>query len=700
MRSRPATLDLRRGNDDRGARPARQPRYDEFPRQQRRTGAFTIGDPRQVRVSTCGHRVSFLRAPPGRSESELHVLDVDTRIERAIRWPGCSYATRRSSITAYRADPGLTTAACIIGPSLVVADLVRGVGRSLAASDRVLDYEPSPTGTKIAYSTGAALHFGCDGMDTPVAEEHDASIAWGVAELVAKEELGRTRGMWWSPDGRRLVATRVDTSSMVRWHFADPSAPSNPPAELAYPAAGTPNADVSLWVLGLSGDRTEVQWDRHDLPYLIDVRWWPLGSPLTIVAQTRDQRRLVWMAVDPDTGQTTELDADEQSPWVSIRPAAFGWLGDGRLVRTGNRAGTRRLLIDGDPVTPPQLEVRSVAQVGIDGVVFLANDHVRPEELQVWRWSLAGDLQALTSEPGVHLAAAGGDTVVVLSRTMDHDGLQTTVIHKGHTIYTIASHTERPVVEPRPSFMRAGARRLPTAVLLPTGDRSRTRLPVVVNSYAGPGVQKVLRSRLAHLASQWLADCGFAVIVIDGRGTPGLGASWEHAVDGDLATPALEDQIDGLMAAAAKHRRFDLERVAFRGWSFGGYLAALAVMRHPDVFRAAVAGSPVTDWRFYDTHYSERYLGLPGEHPDRYDASSVLHIADRLRRPLLLLHGLDDRNVVPAHSLRLSSALSVAGRLHTFMPLPGVDHMPETSAAAEGIAHIELAFLRQALAIG
>src|SRR6202042_1330392 len=192
-----------------------------------------------------------------------------------------------------------------------------------------------------------------------------------------------------------------------------------------------------------------------------------------------------------------------------------------------------------------------------------------------------------------------------------------------------------------------------------------------------PHGQQVQASRAAFLTSQWFAEQGFAVVIADGRGTPGRGPGWEKTVAGNLAGPPLEDQVEALHATAARCADLDLGRVAIRGWSFGGYLSALAVLRRPDVFHAAVAGAPVTEWRLYDTHYTERYLGTDPDGADHeaYYRSSLLTDAARLRRPLLLIHGLADDNVVAANTLRLSQRLTESGRPHTVLPLTGVTHM-------------------------
>jgi dipeptidyl-peptidase-4 len=237
-----------------------------------------------------------------------------------------------------------------------------------------------------------------------------------------------------------------------------------------------------------------------------------------------------------------------------------------------------------------------------------------------------------------------------------------------------------------------------TAVLLPTGHRPGQRLPVLMDPYGGPHAQRVLAARGAYLTSQWFADQGFAVVVADGRGTPGRGPSYERAVAADLASPALEDQVAALELAAAAHPELDVSRVGIRGWSFGGYLAALAVLRRPDVFHAAVAGAPVTDWALYDTHYTERYLGDPAVDPAAYERSSLLADAPKLTRPLLLIHGLADDNVVAAHTLRLSSALLAAGRPHSVLPLSGVTHMTPQEEVAENLLLLQVDFLRSALA--
>ncbi|MGW9419758.1 alpha/beta hydrolase family protein, partial [Cellulosimicrobium funkei] len=221
--------------------------------------------------------------------------------------------------------------------------------------------------------------------------------------------------------------------------------------------------------------------------------------------------------------------------------------------------------------------------------------------------------------------------------------------------------------------------------------------PVLMAPYGGPHAQRVLRARGAFLTAQWYAEQGFAVLIADGRGTPGIGVEWEQEVHLDLASGVLEDQVTALHDAAERFGSLDVSRVGIHGWSFGGYLAALAVLRRPDVFHAAVAGAPVIDWRLYDTHYTERYLGLPQDDPGVYERSSLLDDAAGLERPLMLIHGLSDDNVVFAHTQRMSSALLAAGRRHTVLPLSGVTHSPSDPTVSENLMLLQVEFLKDSL---
>jgi dipeptidyl-peptidase-4 len=533
-----------------------------------------------------------------------------------------------------------------------------------------------------------------------------AGVTFGLAEFIAAEEMGRLRGFWWAPESDRLLVARVDDTPVQRWWIADPAQPKREPQHVAYPAAGTANAQVRLFVFGLDGVRTEVAWDRARYPYLARVHWSGAGAPLILV-QARDQRSQLFLAVDTESGATRMVHADEDPQWLELFPGVPCWSPSGQLVRIADEGGARVLAVGERPLTGAQLHVRAVLDVTADDVLVSASageDASAPEigEVHVYRVNELG-VERLSGEPGVHSAVRSGPVTVMVSATPDRPGSVARVLREGKPVATVRSCAEDPGLSPRVTFVEGGARRIPCAVLMPTDYHGDAPLPVLLDPYGGPHGQRVVAAHNAHLTSQWFADQGFAVIVADGRGTPGRSPAWEKAIKDEVAAVTLQDQVDALHALAGRFP-LDLDRVAVRGWSFGGYLAALAALRRPDVFHAAVVGAPVTDLRLYDTHYQERYLGHPGENPEVYRRNSLIDdegLVDAVEpaRPMLIIHGLADDNVVVAHSLRLSSALLAAGRPHEVLPLSGVTHMTPQEQVAENLLHLQLDFLRRSLGL-
>jgi len=275
------------------------------------------------------------------------------------------------------------------------------------------------------------------------------------------------------------------------------------------------------------------------------------------------------------------------------------------------------------------------------------------------------------------------------------------VYEDGRLLATTGSLARELSFVPQVTLLKSGQRELRTAVILPRdGRRPAGPLPVIMAPYGGPS-QQVLKARRLFNEPQWLADQGFAVVVADGRGSPGRGPGWERAFYLDVATPALDDQVAALEHVMDRYPgELDAERVGMRGWSFGGYLSALAVLRRPDVFCAAIAGAPVGDWRYYDTAATERWLGHPGEHPDAYQRTSLLPLAAGLARPLLLVHGLADDNVHPRHTLLLAAELLAASRPHRLLMLPGVTHMVWQPPVIEAMLRTHVDFFRRWLAPG
>ncbi|MET7947253.1 prolyl oligopeptidase family serine peptidase [Micromonospora sp. NPDC005324] len=709
----------------------------DFPELAARTRRFSHGAPRAVSVAEDGSRVIFLRsAGPEDPADALWLLDVGTGEERLVADPaallGESGDVRSLSpgeralrerlrlstagIGSYALDAAGRVAVFALAGRLFRADLVHGDVVEVAAVGPVLDPRPDPSGQRLAYVTDAAEGvrrgelrvIDPDGTDTLLAGE-DAGVSWGLAEHIAAEEFGRFRGYWWAPDSRSVLAARVDESRLERWHLHDPAQPASPPTAVAYPRAGGPNAEVSLHLLDLDDGWVDVHWDRETYPYLTGVSWGE-GSPLITVLRRSQQHGLV-LAVDPRTGET-QVHAELADPrWVEPITGTPAHLPDGRVLVGGELAhdgyDARCLFADGTLLTPPSLYVRRVvgrlpATAGPADLLVEASDG-EPSERHLFRvrTTIGGgvDARRLTTDSGWYTAAVGGDVLAVGVASLDHAGVRWTVRRADQEIAELCSFAATPPYSPLPLLERVTDRRLPAAVLYPDNHVTGRRLPVLLDIYGGPGHQEVVAARAAWLERQWWADAGFAVVTIDNRGTPGVAPSFEKAIHRRLADVILTDQIDALTALAGKHPDLDLGRVGVRGWSFGGWLAGLAVLRHPELFRCGIAGAPVTDWALYDTAYTERYLGLPEDGQDIYAHHSLVELAAEpvtspdQARPLLLVHGMADDNVVAAHTLRLSAALLSTGRPHAVLPLTGATHLA-ANGTAERLLPLELNFLR------
>jgi dipeptidyl-peptidase-4 len=710
-----------------------------FPRQHARTQRLTLGAPRAFAPAPDGSRIALLRTKTGADSATcLWTADPLTGALTLIADPvellagsGAEQLTeaeqaRRersrqgaAGIVDYCADAAVATAVFALSGRLFAADLAKGGVRELPAQGPVVDPRIDPAGLHVAYLSGGSLRvIGVDGTGDRALAEPDGpepeNVAYGAADFIAAEEFHRFRGHWWSPDGGSLLVARVDESPVPVFHISDPANPERAPRPVRYPAAGAPNAVVELYLFGLDGSRTKVEWDRAAYEYVPSVSWNEHG-PALVAVLSRDQRRGQVLAVAPD-GKTSVVAEESDPVWVEFFPGAPVWAppaGKGapaRLVRIAPRGESHRLLLDEQAVTPEGVQVRELLSAGPEhGFVTASLDD--PTRVHVLRVAWAdGAMKRLNGFSGVSSAAIGGSLAVITTATLDEPNSKSAVAdvagEQPQRFALIESVAERPVLAAHPIELVLGERQLRAALLFPANHKPGTKLPVLLDPYGGPGAQRVLGYQNIYLTSQWLADQGFAVLVADGRGTPGRGPAWERSIRDDFAGATLEDQIDALHAAAAQYPDLDLGRVAIRGWSYGGYLAALAVLKRPDVFHAAVVGAPVTDWGLYDTAYTELYLGHPAEQPEVYHANSLFPDAGEgawqwaePHRPMLLIHGLADDNVVMAHTLRLSSRLLAAGRAHQVLPLSGVTHMTPQEVVAENLLNLQMRFLKDALGL-
>ena len=680
-----------------------------FPRLYARTLRFSMGVPRSFAISPDGTRLTFLRSPSGDDRrNELWAFDTTTGLaKRVVESRGSEELSiqerarrerlRESSggITSYTTDGDHRLAVYTESGEIRVADLVSGKVKSISHPVAAIDPRPSPDGSRIGYAAvdgSFRIAHISEGKETFT--HADSGKSFGQAEFVASEEMNRYRGFWWSPDSQLILVQSTDESEVLTWHISDPAHPEQTPRAIKYPKVGTANAVVSLVLMTCDGDISRQIALPAGFEYLVEVNWNQYGPPL-LYCMDRSQHTAAVFALDIHTGDLTELATQRDDHWVEITPGVPTWLPSGELLLAHDESETRVLTINGRQVTPDGLQVTGVVDVDRFGITFTGT--FEPTESHLWWYGFGGELDQLSPVGGMHTGRARNHTLVISSRSLDEYGVKTE-IHRDGKKWEITSHAWTPSHDATPEFIRLGKEELRAALLLPESG-GRTNLPLLVDPYGGPHALRVVAAKNAYAEAQWFANQGFAVLIADGRGTPHRGPEWEKAISGDLATIPLQDQVAAVEALIAlRPGLIDPARVAIRGWSFGGYLAALAVMDAPHTFAAAIAGAPVGDFRLYDTFYTERYLGITGEEAG-YEISSLYPRAHKLSRPLMIIHGLADDNVVVAHSLQLSSHLLAAGRPHETLMLSNVTHMTPQEEVAENLLLLQVEFLRRHLQV-
>ncbi|MGH7298693.1 MAG: DPP IV N-terminal domain-containing protein, partial [Polyangiaceae bacterium] len=487
-----------------------------------------------------------------------------------------------------------------------------------------IDPQLSPDGKLLAYVQANDVHVvPVDGRAKPRAITRGGTDVrpHGLADFCASEELYRYHGYRWSPDSQAILWEDADASKLDKLTIADPGHPETPPDIVPYPRAGGPNAVLRFGITRIAspGTTTWVEWDREQMPYVSRVVW-PEHAPPTLVVLDRLQKNAVVLLVDPTTGKTREAVREHDEAWANVDASVPLWLPDGSaFVWMSERDGDRRygLVPAHDPagvrwLTPAGMQAEEALDV--DGerrtLTFTATrDGVHRETLRV----------SLDGGPVTTVARADGGSVtaqftpgahdVFLSRDESLTAPPRVVVRsrEGRELREIPSVAAVPAL-PRVELTTARPDAVRVAIVRPRSSVPGARYPIVDAAYGGPGVQVVSADGAAYLLAQWMADATGAVVVsIDARGTPGRGRAWERAILGHLGDVPLDGHVAAIQALAASHPELDAARVGVYGWSFGGYFSALAVLRRPDFFKAGVAVAPVTDWRNYDTAYTERY---------------------------------------------------------------------------------------------
>ncbi|MDA8020613.1 MAG: S9 family peptidase [Thermoanaerobaculia bacterium] len=701
------------------------------------TDRFRLGFPASIEMTPEGDAIFFLRSGPRSRVRSLYHYDPATGTEQRLLSAEEILDGKDEELTAEEiarrermrvsargfASYGLSRdGKHILAPlsgQLFVIDWRSRRHEALPVEGGVpVDPRLSPDGRHVAYSAEGDLWVVPVGGCAPrrITQKEGEHVSYGVPEFAAQEEMDRDQGYWWSPDSRRIAFQRNDDSELPVFYIADPSDPAKAPQSWRYPRAGTTNTDVRLAIVSVEdpdADPVWVRWDREAYPYLATVKWSVPGAPLTILVQDRRQQEQVLYRVDEQTGATTELLRETDEAWLNLDQQMPRWLpgkdgaeSPGFLWTTERRGSWQLELRKPDGTLDRVLTEPNLAYTGLVHV-DLAEGHVVVEgqpsvlDVQAYQVSLVGGTpRAVTSGLGVRQLWISRNGSLQVLREDPPDAAPRFVVRgaDGTPIGKLGTSNDWPAFGVDVEYASVGEEpRFYASIQRPEDFDAEKKYPVIVHVYGGPLKQMVLRQADDKLLDQWLANQGFLVVRIDGRGTPNRGRAWERAIRGNFIDHPLSDQASVLEQLAERHSEMDLKRVGVFGWSFGGYFSAMAVMRRPDLFKAGVAGAPVTEWIDYDTHYTERYVGLPDENPEAYEMSNVLTYAEDLKRPLRILHGTADDNVYFVHGLKMSDALARAGVPHEFFPLASQTHMVADPTYVEMVTRLQVDFFREHL---
>ncbi|HEV3339001.1 MAG TPA: DPP IV N-terminal domain-containing protein [Pirellulales bacterium] len=679
---------------------------EDFLRQYAETYRFSLGRPRSAQMVPGGSAVLFLRSQPRSFVQDLYEFNCQTGSERVLLTANQILLGGNEQLSAEEkalrerlrlaaqgiarfdlSDDG-TKVLVPLSNRLFVVERESGKSAEVRSSATGFPLDPSlsPDGMRLACVRDGEIYVTDlpSGEERPITSGAGGTITNGTAEFVAQEEMDRVHGYWWSPNSRWIAYQQTDTAGMETFHILDLLHPESEPNTGPYPRTGTKNASVRLAIApAAGGESRSIDWDREKYPYLAQVVWKDKG-PLTILVQNRRQTEEILYAADEKTGALTELLRETDPAWINLAPSCPKWLQDGSgflwlTERTGEwslelRSREGKLVRS---LTPSGFGLVDLAGVDEERNIVYVTASTDPTEQHVYSIPLAGDEPAkLTSDPGNHAFTIGRQEGGFIHSYSLADGRAGTRVCRtdGDLVGELKSVAEEPPL-PNLELLTVGQRVLRAAIIRPRSFVKGAKYPVIVHVYGGPHALTVNSSPRGSVLQQWLADQGFVIVSLDGRGTPRRGREWERAIKNNLIDIPLQDQVDGLQALGEKNPELDLGRVGITGWSFGGYFSAMAAMRRPDIYKAAVAGAPVCDFRDYDTHYTERYMGLPDENRSGYEAANVVTYCKDLSVPLLIIHGTADDNVYFLHSLKMTEALFRAGKKFEFLPLAGFTHM-------------------------
>ena len=598
-----------------------------------------------------------------------------------------------TGIVSYDWSPDGKSILVPVDGDLYLAGLEGNVTRLTHTSDGELNGVVSPKGGFVSFVRGGNLFVQpVGGQERQLTQGASDTVSWGLAEFVAQEEMDRRTGYWWSPDDRMIAVARVDESPVGIVTRTAIGGEGTRVYQQRYPAAGSPNALVELHVMRPDGSgQVKVDLGKDADIYLARVNWSKDGRTLYVQRQSRDQKTLDLLAVDPQTGKARTVLTEKAKSWINLSNN-FHSLGDGSFIWWSEKSGHGHLYhVQGQrwtALTSGEWEVRDLVGVDEDrGIAYFTGNRETPLEQQLYAAPLngRGPVRQLTSNGWWNDAVMdGAATRLVVARSnsdqprqlylADVDGkrvrwLSENAITGDHPYAPyVASH----VATRFGTVKAADGSTLYTRIMTPPLEPGK-RYPVFMIHYGGPGAGRVVTNQWSSPVYQYLVDRGWIVFAIDNRGTPDRGKAFEDHLYRAMGTVEVEDQLKGVEWLKSQPY-VDPARIATYGWSYGGYLSLKLLEKAPGVFSAAVAGAPVTRWELYDTHYTERYLGMPQDKPSAYPASGAVDEAVKIKDPLLVIHGMSDDNVVFDNATALIARMQSAAVPFEMMVYPGQTH--------------------------
>jgi dipeptidyl-peptidase 4 len=671
--------------------------------------ALTGARPRVLKLSPDGRLATLLQnRPDDRARFDLWAVDTATGARRMLvdstRLAGgpLSEAERMNrerqriadvrGIADYAWAPDSKRLLVPVDGDLWVAGLDGQVQRLTQTPDTETDARLSPRGTYASFVRDGRLFVAdlATAQAREVAGESAPGVRWGTAEFIAQEELGRIDGHWWSPTDARIAVARVDEAPVNQVTRAAIGADGTRLFTQAYPAAGTANADVSLWIINPDGSaKVQVDLGPDKDIYVARVAWALDGKTLYVQRLPRDQKRLDILAVDPATGASKIIHSETSATWINLHDI-FRPLKDGSILWASERDGYRHLyrLADGraQQLTSGRWVVDDL--VGVDekrGRLWFTGfaDSTLESHVYALDWQKpAAKPVRLTAPGGWHEAVmdAAGQRLIITSTTPRQPAQVWLADGAGKRLAWVienkldASHPYAPYlaahIEPLfGTLTAADGQAMDWRLLKPKGAGP---FPVLMQVYGGPHAQNVHR-RFPAPIEQYLVQHGWAVFQLDNRGSNNRGKAFEDPISRAMGGVEVADQLQAL-AWVKQQPWARADKVAVNGWSYGGFMVLKLLEAAPGAFAAGIAGAPVTRWELYDTAYTERYLGNPAKDPVPYQTSGALRDATKIADPLLLIHGMADDNVVFENSTALMSALQRANRPFDLMVYPGATH--------------------------